>query len=107
MSERTVFPLALAVFVVLIAVGALAWATGVGAPKEPGPDKQSVRGAGAGEARDSSNGGNPDQASRAEGVCRVSGPALPLPEAVHEASGVALSRRHQGVLWTHSDAGPT
>jgi hypothetical protein len=29
----------------------------------------------------------------------------PLPEALNEASGVAFSRRHPGVLWVHNDSG--
>jgi hypothetical protein len=37
--------------------------------------------------------------------CVVDGSAISLPDAVHEASGLALSRANPGVLWTHSDAG--
>ena len=37
--------------------------------------------------------------------CRIAQPGRPLPAGVHEASGVAVSRRHDGVLWTHNDSG--
>ena len=37
-------------------------------------------------------------------ACRVAGPLLRLPE-VPEASGIAVSRRTPGVLWTHNDSG--
>ncbi|MGH7481803.1 MAG: hypothetical protein ACRELV_06570 [Longimicrobiales bacterium] len=46
------------------------------------------------------------------GACAPSTPecAVPervgaLPEALREASGLAASRRHEGVLWTHDDSG--
>jgi hypothetical protein len=38
------------------------------------------------------------------GVCSAGSLVARLPE-VHEASGLALSRRHTGVLWTHNDSG--
>ena len=38
-------------------------------------------------------------------VCQAEGPLRPLPEAVHEASGAAASRRHPGIIWTHNDSG--
>ena len=37
--------------------------------------------------------------------CELDAPPVELPAAVHEASGLALSRRMPGLLWTHSDAG--
>jgi hypothetical protein len=37
--------------------------------------------------------------------CTVARAAMPL-EGVAEASGVALSRRDQDILWTHNDSGP-
>jgi hypothetical protein len=35
-------------------------------------------------------------------LCRVEASAIPLPESVHESSGVAAG---SGVLWTHNDSG--
>lgn len=37
--------------------------------------------------------------------CRPTATAVPLPEELRESSGVAVSLRHPGVLWTHNDAG--
>jgi len=37
--------------------------------------------------------------------CRVAQEGRPLPAEVHESSGVAVSRAHDGVLWTHNDSG--
>ncbi|HEU4451970.1 MAG TPA: hypothetical protein VFR81_02885, partial [Longimicrobium sp.] len=38
-------------------------------------------------------------------VCRAEGASRPLPDDVHEASGAAPSRAHQGIFWTHNDSG--
>lgn len=51
-----------------------------------------------------------DSTSRQAGTasaepCRVAQPGRPLPKDVHESSGVAVSRAHGGVLWTHNDSG--
>lgn len=37
--------------------------------------------------------------------CRPTGPAVPFPSDLLEASGIAVSLSHPGVLWTHNDAG--
>lgn len=41
----------------------------------------------------------------ADGGCPVTQPSTPLPEQLNETSGVAASRAHPGVLWTHNDSG--
>ncbi len=35
--------------------------------------------------------------------CQLAAEPRPLPEALHESSGVASSRIHPGVIWTHND----
>jgi hypothetical protein len=40
------------------------------------------------------------------GACRVVQPTTYLPE-LPEASGIAISRRHRSVLWSHNDSGHT
>ena len=37
--------------------------------------------------------------------CRIIQPPVQLPAGLEESSGVALSRLHAGVLWTHNDSG--
>ena len=37
--------------------------------------------------------------------CRVLQPSKHLPDVLGESSGVAASRRHSGILWTHNDSG--
>lgn len=41
--------------------------------------------------------------SPAQGTCQRDGSAMPLPDEVHEASGLALGAG--GLLWTHGDSG--
>lgn len=38
-------------------------------------------------------------------ACEVAGHGVRLPRAVEETSGLAASRRHAGILWTHNDRG--
>jgi hypothetical protein len=38
-------------------------------------------------------------------TCRTVQPSRPLPAEIHESSGLAASRSHAGVLWTHNDSG--
>ncbi|MEX2570473.1 MAG: hypothetical protein WD737_04155 [Gemmatimonadota bacterium] len=38
-------------------------------------------------------------------VCRVAQPPVMLPDRIPESSGVAVSRTHESVIWTHNDSG--
>ena len=40
-----------------------------------------------------------------EDVCRIPGPARTMPAEVRETSGLAQSRRHPELVWTHNDSG--
>ncbi|HYW06988.1 MAG TPA: hypothetical protein VE913_08530 [Longimicrobium sp.] len=51
-------------------------------------------------AREASSG-----STAASDVCTVAQASQPLPGDVHESSGVAASRAHAGVFWTHNDSG--
>ncbi|HYH80104.1 MAG TPA: hypothetical protein VEX86_09905 [Longimicrobium sp.] len=44
-------------------------------------------------------------ASTADAVCAPDGGPRPLDAAIHESSGVAVSRAHAGIFWTHNDSG--
>lgn len=105
-DEAGLMRLGAGVFAAIIGIGAVAWGTGgrageAEAKDEPGTRAvaQAVPGPGAVEA------GGPPRESGDDGVCRVGGPPAPLPDEVHEASGLALGRRDAGVLWTHADSG--
>lgn len=50
-------------------------------------------------------GTQPSAAAPAGEVCRVANALRPLPDEVHESSGVAVSRRDPRTLWTHNDSG--
>jgi hypothetical protein len=38
-------------------------------------------------------------------ICTAAGPPRPLDAEIHESSGVAVSRAHGGLFWTHNDSG--
>ena len=44
-------------------------------------------------------------APAAGAVCRVEGTPRPLGDEIEESSGVAASRAHDGIAWTHNDSG--
>ncbi len=105
-DEAGLMRLGAGVFAALIGVGAVAWRTGAGSG-EPGGRAEPVARAVA-QAAQGPAAAEPSGSPRRDGddrVCRVAGPPTPLPDAVHEASGVALGRRDAGVLWTHGDGG--
>lgn len=58
----------------------------------------------AGEAPPPADGSARAPAS-APAVCTVDGSPRPLDDEIHESSGVAVSRRHAGLFWTHNDSG--
>src|ERR1044071_10089612 len=45
------------------------------------------------------------QAAPADAVCAPDGAAGSLDDEIHESSGVAVSRAHRGIFWTHNDSG--
>jgi hypothetical protein len=45
------------------------------------------------------------QAAPAGMACAPDGAARPLDGEIHESSGVAVSRAHAGIFWTHNDSG--
>jgi hypothetical protein len=47
----------------------------------------------------------PAAADPADAVCTTEGAPRPLAPELHESSGVAASREHPGVFWTHNDSG--
>jgi hypothetical protein len=69
-----------------------------------GGDEPKDRDGGGKSSREASS-GSIAPATAASGVCTVAQPSRPLPEDVHESSGVAASRAHAGVFWTHNDSG--
>ncbi len=105
-DEAGLLRLGAGVFAAIIGIGAVAWGTGTRGGEAKDGDRhgsrsvaQAVAGPAAGKADDPPRDGGDERA------CRVEGPPTLLPDAVHEASGLALGRRGPGVLWTHGDSG--
>jgi len=94
MGDTGLLRLAAVVLAVMVAIGAISWVAGLN--DFDGDDGSSSRAT-------ATAGDSPD--AQAPVACRLEGAQVPMPEEVHEASGLALSRRSEGVLWTHGDAG--
>lgn len=107
-DEAGLLRLGAGVFAAIIGVGAVAWGAGSGAGGAKGggePESRAVAQAVARPAAADVDAGPVPRDGGDERACRVEGPPAPLPDAVHEASGLALGRRGPGVLWTHGDSG--
>ena len=96
-DEAGLMRLGAGVFAAIIGVGAVAWGTGAGDGTAKAREDPAAPAAAA-------SADMPREAAD-DAACRVAAPAAPLPDAVHEASGLALGRRDAGVLWTHADSG--
>ena len=81
-----------------------------GCGTDEAPAQESGRDGDAAEAAASQGGDDGDRADAGSGananaVCTVAEATRPLPNEIHESSGVAASRAHAGVFWTHNDSG--
>jgi hypothetical protein len=103
-DEAGLMRLGAGVFAAIIGVGVVAWGTGAGDGTAKGKDEPAAR-AEAEAAPAPAASAVPRREAADAAACRVAAPAAPLPDAVHEASGLALGRRDGGVLWTHADSG--
>lgn len=103
-DEAGLMRLGAGVFAAILGVGAVAWGTGAGDGTARAKDEPAARVAA--EAAPAVAVGSSQRREAADAAaCRVAAPAAPLPDEVHEASGLALGRRDGGVLWTHADSG--
>ena len=103
MEQTGLYKLAGLVLVAILVIAAVAYAAG-GGRSAPGTIT-----AAAGEIRagdrslaKTEKGGDPDPA---DVVCAPGGATRPLDGDIHESSGVAVSRAHAGIFWTHNDSG--
>jgi hypothetical protein len=89
--------------VLLVAAAGAAWLVqGAG---EDGGDRRSGEEEGRRAAGDAAPRRAAGEARPGAPGCRVEAAGVALPDDVHEASGVAVSRAAPGVLWTHNDSG--
>lgn len=83
----------------------LATTIGISAIAYLGGSRNAAAGPDASPAAAVADSGGPRSGSARDGVCRVSGGPQLLPDLLRESSGVAASRAHGGVVWTHNDSG--
>ncbi|HEX2201999.1 MAG TPA: hypothetical protein VHG91_01820 [Longimicrobium sp.] len=99
--ESGLYRLAGFVFAVVLAIAGLAYAIGGGAEAAPAAvavaDREPDRGKDAPRRAAAVRGGDE--------VCAPEGAPVELGEELRESSGVAASRAHPGIFWTHNDSG--
>lgn len=90
MDLRGLYKFAGLLFVAILALAGIAYATSGGrsAPRAPAADA-----------------GGAAATGRTDAVCVPDGAPRPLGGDVDESSGVAVSRAHAGIFWTHNDSG--
>lgn len=102
MAERGLFKFGGLLFIAILAIAAVAYATGGGrpaaeaAPAALGEPRAGVVPPAAAEAKPAVPAGD---------VCVADGAPRPLDREIHESSGAAVSRTHAGIFWTHNDSG--
>lgn len=106
MAERGLYKFGGLLFIATLIIAAAAYITGGGrSAAEAAP----AAAAALGEPRTGSVplAGAEDGAGTAPGeaVCVADGAPRPLDDEIHESSGVAVSRAHDGIFWTHNDSG--
>jgi hypothetical protein len=92
-------------FCALLGIGALAY---VAAPGERHAVAATRADGGAGEGGPAERPRVPARTAAAPlagEICSAVAPPRPLDDDIHESSGAAVSRRHEGIFWTHNDSG--
>jgi hypothetical protein len=101
-GERGLYKFSGLLFIAILVIAGVAYLTGGGrsaAEAAPAAIRDEPR---AGRV---SSAGAEDGPARGDGVCAADGAPRPLDAAIHESSGVAVSRAHAGISWTHNDSG--
>jgi hypothetical protein len=101
MAERGLFKFGGLLFIGMLVIAAVAYATGGGRPAaEAAPAALNE------PRRDTAPLATAENAPPpADAVCAPDGATRPLDDDIHESSGVAVSRTHAGTFWTHNDSG--
>lgn len=105
--ESGLYRLAGLVFAVVLAIAAMAYAMGDRGAEAATPSAAATGGDADREA-DRGPDGEVVLAKAADGgdeVCTPEGAPVPMDPELRESSGVAASRAHAGVFWTHNDSG--
>lgn len=103
MAERGLYKFGGLLLIAILVISAVAYATGGGrTAAEAAPSALGeVRTGAAPLARTE----KAETAAPAEAVCAPDGAPRPMDAEIHESSGVAVSRAHAGIFWTHNDSG--
>jgi hypothetical protein len=102
MQERGLFKFGGLLFIAILVISGVAYLTGGDEAAEAAPSSESTPRA---ERPGDVAWARPLAAAPADAVCAPDGAARPLGDEIHESSGVAVSRAHAGIFWTHNDSG--
>lgn len=103
MRERGLYQFGGVLFVAILIIAAVAYATSGG--------RSTIEAAPAAATEGRTADARPEPAApaagmeRADAVCQPDGAPRPLDDELRESSGVAVSRAHAGIFWTHNDSG--
>ncbi|HYW12697.1 MAG TPA: hypothetical protein VE871_12100 [Longimicrobium sp.] len=101
MAERGLFKFGGLLFIGMLVIAAVAYATGGGRPAaEAAPSALNPPRTGTVPLARAE-----DAPAPADAVCALDGAKRPLDDDINESSGVAASRAHAGTFWTHNDSG--
>ncbi|HEY0018650.1 MAG TPA: hypothetical protein VGC13_20245 [Longimicrobium sp.] len=103
MAERGLYKFGGLLLIAILVISAVAYATSGGRPAaEATPAALDDARTGAAPLAQTER---DETAAPAEAVCAPDGAPRPLDAEIHESSGVAVSRAHAGIFWTHNDSG--
>ncbi|HEX6372174.1 MAG TPA: hypothetical protein VF006_24870 [Longimicrobium sp.] len=104
MRTTGLFKFAALIFAAILGLGALAYAISPGERRAEAATTEAR--AGVDDSVPDDVAVESEQARPAGGaVCTAAGATRPLGAEIHESSGVAVSRAHAGIFWTHNDSG--
>jgi hypothetical protein len=103
MREQGLYKFGGLLFIAILVIAGLAWITGGDRRAQAAPSSAETAAA----ARPSAGAQRlePARSVPAGAVCAPDGAPRPLDDEIRESSGVAASRAHAGIAWTHNDSG--
>jgi hypothetical protein len=104
MRATGLYKFAALIFGAILGIGALAYAISPGERRAVAAMRDDPSEGAADSPRQMALARNEADPSAGE-VCTAAGPTRPLDGDIHESSGVAVSRAHAGIFWTHNDSG--
>lgn len=97
-GERGLYKFGGLLFIAILVISAVAYLTGGDETAEAAPSARAAPAPGRGDLALA-------RPVPADAACAPDGTPVPLQAEIRESSGVAVSRTHAGIVWTHNDSG--